>query len=251
MNSTVGELRRAWAALSTGQFAEAHGPQGHATIWTPAQGERVLTVVGAHGTAGASTLALAIATVAAPARVVEFASTSRSGLVGAATAELGSRDGWLRGTRDEVVLERWDGEATGRTPTPPVGNLNTTVVDVGLHRPDPSAEPWRTSTIEGMSPVVIVGGLSLHGIRRIQQALSGIGTRACVVAIRGPEPRRSPRYVRQALRELGPSVSLVHVPDDPQLRLRGVDTSPLPSPLLAAAAQVLTVVEQAWRKEIS
>ena len=211
----------------------------------------MLPVVGAHGTAGASTLALAIATVAAPARVVECAPTTRSGLVGAATAELGGRDGWLRGTRDGVVLERWDDGATGRTPTPPVGELNTTVVDVGSHLLDPSAEPWLTSTLEGMSPVVIVGELSLHGIRRIQQALSVIGLRACVVAIRGPKPQRSPRYVRLALRELDLSVPLIHVPDDLRLRLRGVDTSPLPSPLLAAAEQVLTVVEQAWRKEIS
>ena len=111
MRSTVCELRRAWAALDAGQFAEAHEPQRPAQRWTPAQGERVLAVIGAHGTAGASTLALAIATAAAPARVVECASTSRSGLVGAATAELGGRDGWLRGTRDKVVLERWDDEA--------------------------------------------------------------------------------------------------------------------------------------------
>lgn len=251
MSSTVSELRRAWAALGAGQFAEADGPRGHATIWTPAEGERVLAVVGAHGTAGASTLALAIATVAAPARVVECARTSRSGLVGAATAEHGSRDGWLRGTRDGVVLERWNEEATGKTPTPPVGPVNTTVVDVGSHLPDPSAEPWLTSTLEGLSPVVIVGDLSLHGIRRIQQTQSVLDIRACLVAIRGPKPHRSPRDVRQSLRELDPSVPLVHVPDDPRLRFRGVDISPLPLSLLAAAEQVLTVVEQAWRKEVS
>jgi hypothetical protein len=251
MNSTVSELRRAWAALGAGQFAQAHGPQGHVTIWTPAEGERVLPVVGAHGTAGASTLALAIATVAAPARVVECARTTRSGLVGAATAELGGCDGWLRGTRDEVVLERWDDAATGMTPTPPVGKLNTTVVDVGSQLPDPSREQWLTSTLDGISPAVIVGDLSLHGIRRIQQALSVTGIRTCVVAIRGPKPHRSPRYVQQALGELDPSVPLIHVPDDPRLRLRGVDTSPLPTPLLAAAERVLTVVEQAWRKEVS
>jgi hypothetical protein len=251
MSSTVSELRRAWAALGAGQFAEGHGQHGHVTTWTPAEGERLLPVVGAHGTAGASTLALAIATVAAPARVVECAPTSRSGLVGAATAELGGRDGWQRGTRDEVVLERWNDEATGRAPTPAVGKINTTVVDIGSHLPDPSTEPWLTSALDGMIPVVIVGDLSLHGIRRIQQTLSVIGSRACVVAIRGPKPHRSPRYVRQALGELEPSVPLIHVPDDPRLRLRGVDTSPLPSPLLAAAEGVLIVVEQAWRKEIS
>lgn len=253
MSSTVSELRRAWAALESGQFADVYGLEGRGrgATWTPAEGERLLPVVGAHGTAGASTLALAIATMAAPARVVECAPTTRSGLVGAATAELGRRDGWLRGTRDQVVLERWDDEDPVKSPTPLASDLSMTVVDVGSHVPDRSDQPWLAETLDGVGPVIVVGDLTLPGIRRIQQALSTPWRRSWVVALRGPKPQRSPRYLRRALEDIDSSLPLVHVPDDPRLRLRGVDIDPLPPPLLAAAQQILTVVEPAWRKEPS
>lgn len=249
MSSTVSELRRAWAALESGQFADAQGWRRTGATWTPAAGERVLPVVGAHGTAGASTLALAIATVAAPARVVECAPTATSGLVGAATAELGRRDGWLRGTRDQVVLERWDDEDPVKSPIPLASDLSTTVVDVGSQVLDRSGLSWLSETLDGASPVVVIGDLSLPGIRRIQQTLSARWGGSWVVALRGPKPQRSPRYLRQALDDIGSSLPLVHIPDDPRLRLRGLDIAQLPPPLLAAAQQILTVVEPAWRKE--
>lgn len=249
MSSTVSELRRAWAALESGQFADARGRRGSGPAWTPAAGERVLPVVGAHGTAGASTLALAIATVAAPARVVECAPTARSGLVGAATAELGRRDGWLRGTRDQVVLERWDDENPVKAHIPLASDLPMTVVDVGSHVPDRSGLSWLAETLAGVGAVIVVGDLSLPGIRRIQQTLSEPWGGPWVVALRGPKPQRSPQYLRQALADLDSSMPLVHIPDDPRLRLRGLDIAPLPPPLLAAAQQILTIVEPAWRKE--
>lgn len=249
MNSTVSELRRAWAALESGQFADAQGRRGTGATWTPAAGERVLPVVGAHGTAGASTLALAIATEAAPARVVECAPTTRSGLVGAATAELGRRDGWVQGTRDQVVLERWDDGNQMRSPSPLVSDVGMTVVDVGSNVADRSGLPWLAETLDGVGPVVVVGDLSLPGLRRIQQALSAPWGGSWVVALRGPKPQRSPRYLRRALDHIDSSLPLVHIPDDPRLRLCGLDIAPLPPLLLAAAQQILTVVEPAWRKE--
>ena len=249
MSSTVGELRRAWAALDAGQFAGAHEPQRRGNVWTPAPAERVLTVVGAHGMAGATTLALAIATVSAPARVVECAPTSKSGLVGAATAELGSRDGWLRGTRDDVVLERSDDVTS--TPIPLSSDLATTVVDVGCRFPDRSDVPWMTSTLDAAGLIVIVGDCSLHGIQRIQQTLPMMVGRSCVVAVRGSKPHQAPRIVRQALGELDSPKPLIHIPDDRRIRVRGIDTSPLPSSLLVAAERILTEAYQAWRKEAS
>lgn len=249
MSSTVSELRRAWAALEAGQFADVEDFQGSGTTWTPAVGERVLPVVGAHNNAGASTLALAIATVAEPARVVECAPTTRSGLVGAATAELGPRDGWLRGTRDQVLLERWDDENLLTSPPPLASDLDLTVVDVGSRLPVHSVPPWLAESLGEVLPVVVVGDFSLPGVRRVQQALSAPWGGSWVVALRGPRPQRSPRYLRRALDDIDSSLPLVHIPDDPRLRLRGVDTAPLPPLLLAAAQQILTVLEPAWRKE--
>lgn len=249
MSSTVGELRRAWAALEAGQFAKDEDLHGSGTTWTPAVGERVLPVVGAHSNAGASTLALAIATVAAPARVVECATTPRSGLVGAATAELGPRDGWLRGTRDQVLLERWDDEHALMPPPPLASDLEMTVVDVGSRLPAHAASPWLSEALGGILPVVVVGDFSLPGIRRVQQAIAEPWGGSRVLALRGPGPQRSPRYLRRALDDIDSSLPLVHIPDDQRLRLRGVDTAPLPPLLLAAAQQILTVLEQAWRKE--
>ena len=249
MSSTVSELRRAWAALEAGQFADAEGRLGIRATWTPGVGERVLPVVGAHSTAGASTLALAIATVAAPARVVECAPTGRSGLVGAATAELGRRDGWLRGTRDQVVLERWDDENPAKAPIPLASDVRMTVVDVGSQVLDPPGLSWLSETLDLVGPIVVVGDFSLPGIRRIQQTLSAPWGGSWVVALRGPKPQRAPRYLRRALDDIGSSLTLIHLPDDPRLRLRGVDVAPLPPLLLAAAQQILTVVEPSWRKE--
>lgn len=117
---SVGELQRAWHAVTDGQFRRAAGdlPARDATrrrrapvgqdhpVWDPAA--PVLPVLGCHGSAGCSTVAVAIATVPAdPVRVVEASPAGSSGLTGFPTAELGpTGTGWVRGHRDQVVLDR-------------------------------------------------------------------------------------------------------------------------------------------------
>ena len=132
----VEELRRAWLAVQAGAFRhpatrppappapQAAAPAGPtASVWTPASGERVLPVVGAAGSSGATTVALALATSAGGrARVVECCTASHSGLVAASTAELGADDvGWLHGSRDLVLLDRADGPrpTLDAVPAPP------------------------------------------------------------------------------------------------------------------------------------
>ncbi len=65
------ELRRAWLAVQAGDFrhpTKARTGTGASAIadvtraWTPASGERVVPVVGAAGSCGATTVALALAT---------------------------------------------------------------------------------------------------------------------------------------------------------------------------------------------
>ena len=100
----VDELRRAWLAVQAGDFRRPHPKQravapaspAASVEWTPASDELVIPVVGAAGSCGATTVALALATAAkGRARVVECASASLSGLAAASTAELGADDhGW-------------------------------------------------------------------------------------------------------------------------------------------------------------
>ena len=176
------------------------------TTWTPAEGERVLPVVGAHGTAGASTLALAIATVAAPARVVECARTTRSGSGRSRhRGARGRRDGWLLGTRDSVVLERWNDEDHGEdADSRPSANSTrrwSTSARTSLIRSGRALADG--STLERIEPGCHRRGpLLCTGIRRIQQTLSVIvHPRRCVVATPRSRSRTGPRViVRQALR---------------------------------------------------
>ena len=107
----VEELLRAWHAVQDGAFRHPARPQDVAPAtpiatvampkpaerWTPTSGELVVPVVGAAGSCGATTVALALATVVeGRARVVECASASLSGLAAASTAELGADGAALR-----------------------------------------------------------------------------------------------------------------------------------------------------------
>lgn len=112
---SVDELARAWHAIQDGQFRRRPdrqqpprpAPPGRTTghRWTPTG--TVLPVLGCVGQAGASTLAMAIATAAAPARVIECCSATATGLAAAATAELGTSErGWSLGRREQVWIAR-------------------------------------------------------------------------------------------------------------------------------------------------
>ena len=125
----VSELQAAWHAVQAGQFRTG-SPRSidappAATLsrlsWQPPG--RVFPVVGAHRGAGSTLVALAIATAhGGPAHLVECAPTVGSGLVAAATAELGTVGPWSRGTRGHVVLDRLiTAPEMLPTPEPPPG----------------------------------------------------------------------------------------------------------------------------------
>ena len=110
--------------------------------------EPVLPVLGCVSQAGASTLALAIATCASPARVLECAPASASGLAVAATAELGTTgNGWALGRREQVWIARTSGVLLG------VGDV-----------------PWPDDPPAGVGlspPRRRVGRRSGHGLRQL------------------------------------------------------------------------------------
>lgn len=263
----VAELQRAWAALQAGQFQqEPTGPGssssrehrdpgagGEVPVWDP--GHPVLPVLGAHGSAGATTLALALATAAlAPARVLEACPVTTSGLIGCATAELGDVGGWLRGCRDAVVVDRQGGVHTGPgeipLPAPAPDQVSLTVLDPGWDANQLYlAQGWLTRAAwPGDGPVVVVTTPRIPGLRRAEQLLRLLADDTePVLAVTGPHPRRWAKTVRHAMgdrtRELSEQQRLVTVPDDPSLALHGPDTTDLPAALVAAATHLLELTE--------
>ncbi|WP_448062527.1 hypothetical protein [Cellulomonas hominis] len=262
----VDELRRAWHAVQEGQFLAPRAidsgrvprPTAPAVAddrcWRP--GEGALPVVGCLPQAGATSLALAIATHASPARVIECSPPTVSGLVGAATAELGATpSGWTVGRRDQVYLARPSGGthlSAGELPLPDDAAVGTvlSVLDIGWNLEQVLASHgWLSASLDAAPQVVLVGTATVPGLRRLETALTVLDPPRAVVAVRGPDPRRWPRELTAAI---GPATRDQHrtgrwvaVPHDKRLALRGIDSAPLPPALVTAARDVLHHVSAA------
>lgn len=257
----VDELRRAWLAVQAGDFRHVRPKQravvpaspGAAVEWTPASDELVIPVVGASGSCGATTVALALATaVKGPARVVECASASLSGLAAASTAELGADDhGWVHGTRDHVQLCRAPGfrETPDTVPTPsPTDAPVVTVVDLGSQLSQVLAgHGWLTSLLADASTVVVVARATVPGLRRLESSLHLLDSDRVVAAVLGPPHQRWPRAVAHtvgalagALRDSG---RLVEIPEDRTLAVHGLTPDPLPARLVTAGGVLLSHLE--------
>jgi len=271
-DATLPEIRRAWQALQQGQFRTAaplsitadrlrvqdpleEGPE-QGSVLPPVP---LVVVVGASGACGATTTALAIATIAAApencaARVVECASAAESGLGSACTAELGEIDGWRRGRRERVTIWRVDGTvaALDQVPRPPVldpvDGPAVTVLDIGW---DVSQLPaaslhWAGRWLARADAVVVVAEATVPSLRRLESTLKRLPGRLVggqfLVAVLGPRPRRWPRHVAAAAGPLTDAAiqdnRLVALPFVGELHSRGLDGSPLPKPLLAAASDI-------------
>jgi len=261
----VDELRRAWAAVQAGDFRAAPGrptgvtrrpstrtPPEVASSWTPSPRERVLPVAGCAGSSGATIWAVALATGAAgPARVIECASVTASGLVAASTTELGVDDhGWMRGSRDQVHLERAGApRGLGEVPTPsPAAGPTLTVVDVS-HPVDHvlAGAGWITDLLAASPLLVLTTRASVPGLRRLESCADLVGAGRVVAAVLGPPRKRWPRDLTASLgpltRTLIDAGRLVDVPEDRDLAVRGLTPDPLPAPLLTAAASLLPLLE--------
>jgi hypothetical protein len=251
----LGELQRAWQAVQDGQFRlgrpagpSTSGQGGDLARWCPAG--PVLPVVGCVGQAGASSLAVALATVAGPARAIECCTATASGLAAASSAELGSSagGGWTVGRRDLVQIVRTAAVHLGvdEVPTPEVGagEAGLTVLDVGWELGHVVASRgWVAAELARAGQVVAVTTATVPGLRRLEIALSLLGHTRVVVAVLGPARRRWSRELVAALgptgRVLDEAGRLVQVPVDRMLAARGIDARRLPPSLLAAAKNVL------------
>lgn len=251
----VEELRRAWRAIQDGQFRH-RSPQTTArppravmgeAVWSPS--EPVLPIVGCVGQAGSSTVAVAVATVAGSARVLECASGAASGLAAAATAEFGPKDsGWTVGRRDRVWITRIAEVLCDVTEVPlpdaPPAAIDLTVLDLGW---DPAhamaSHGWVRDVLASSPTLIAVTAPTVPGLRRLETALSLLTSSRASVAVIGPHPRRWSRPLTAAMGPLTRAVAaegrLTPVPLDKHLALRGVDSTPLPGPVLKAAHALL------------
>ena len=255
----VDELKRAYAAVLAGDFRRhAASPRAGATTRrSPGQGgvtwhwvEPVLPVLGAAGSVGATTLALALAQAAGGGRVVECSSVTTSGLGGAPTAEHGQDpDGWVLGTRGAVAIDR-PGQVLltpDEVPTPRARDSAAalTVLDVGWEAGQVLAgSSWIADQLRRAPDVVVVTTATVPGLRRLECALSLLNRPAAVVvAVLGPRRKKWPRQVQHCAgaltKDLDAAGRLVVVPADPGLHVRGLDSTELPAGLLSAAGHLL------------
>lgn len=260
----VGELQRAWRAVRAGQFraAHPHGPQqqpasvgrprrgSSSTVWDPA--EAVLPVIGCAGSAGASTLALALATVTGSARVIECCTVTASGLAAASTAELARHESeWAQGAREQVLIERGSDIFAGvdqvPVPTDPTRPLLLSILDVGWELGQVLATPnWLGEQLLHAPNVVAVTTPTVPGLRRLEGALALMGGAQVTAAVRGPGRGKWARGIEPSMGALTSGLDLdgrlLEVPVDRDLAGRGLDSCPLPPALLSTAEHLLRLV---------
>lgn len=244
----VDELTSAYQAALNGEFRTRRHRSGHTVdpvTWTPAPTEQIVVVVGCHGGAGASTVALGLAGAAGDARVVECCTAAASGLAAASSAELGAMgDGWVQGSRGSVLIER-QGDRIGSAvacPPPSPGTAALTIVDCGWE-PDllASGDGWLGDLVRS-ERVVVVARPTVPGLRRLEGAAEVLGAGRVWAVVVGVE-RRWPRQVERALglrgRALRADGRLIGLPHDPTLAINGLTPEPLPTSIVTACSALL------------
>ena len=214
-------------------------------------------VSGAYSGAGATTVALALAEAASATgrrtRLVEFAAPERSGLVAAATAELGNDEAgvWARGCRDELTLRRLIASDVsihaGWLPELERLDDGLTVVDSGWSWPEViSSGSLVFKQLFPDTTVVLVARATVPGLRRLEHVLAGRGwpaTATPVIACVG-----APRWPKAVVAARGPLLRaaaeaglVVRVPTDRDLEVLGITGDALPTALLRAGHALLTL----------
>lgn len=258
----VDELKRAWRALNAGEFrtgpGAGKGPRGRGVTaedsWSPADGEHTIAVIGCAGSVGASTVALAAGlAAAATVRVIECCSVTASGLAAASTAELGLHPtDWRQGKRDHVLLERASEVLAGvdevPLPTDAQNETQLTILDIGWEAGQLLAtDCWLAEAVRNADQIVLVTTATVPGMRRAGVVMELLANHwrpeQIVLAVRGPRRKKWSRGLEHAG---GPAVRraldadrCVEIPEDRELAVNGLDSRPVPAPLISAARQLL------------
>jgi hypothetical protein len=241
---SVDELQRAWDALQAGGFRSGTPRRRQPSeAWVPS--EKVVVVVGALSRTGATTIALAIGDTATEAtRLIECTTAERAGLADATRAELGVFDGWRRGARGNLVIERpvRSGPSPRQVPVPCGTGADLTIIDLGwIAKQD---EPSWAENILVTAPQVIVSEATVLGVRALdrwlEQAARPNDTWCAVI---GPGFRRWPRALRHEtsarISQAYEAGRLQTVPEDARLRVIGPTVAALPRRVTSACASIL------------
>jgi hypothetical protein len=190
-------------------------------------------------------LAISDAAAATDRRVhlVEIAHPRRSGLIAAASAELGTdaAGAWRRGSRDRVTIDRRvaDVESCGWPVLPSSEEPAVTVLDLGLPAPEDLARlaADRTRTVVVCRPTV-------PGARLTEHVLSQLAEQPVVVAVVGPArwPRQVTANRGPRLRELQSRGRVIRVPFDRRLQTDGLTGDPLPKAVEAAGRSLAALL---------
>lgn len=251
---TVAELQAALRAVWAGEFrTQGRAARRRRTPHT-ASGRtlsgRVVMVVGCHGGAGASTLALAVAEAACESgrsvRLLDCASPERSGLTTAVDAELGvDGSGWRQGRRAGLPIDRvCDGlVSVADVPAPSdrsPGQVEVTVVDTAWGVADILAGDCWLARVSSSAVIVLVARATIPALRQLEQALATCPG-APVVALLGPTRRdRSVHATAGRLLKAAESAGLVvPVPSDRHLLVNGISCVPLPKAVAEAGRQIV------------
>jgi hypothetical protein len=247
---TVAELQQALRSARAGGGSPRRNPKLEMvepppiSAATPPTIDRDTYVVGAHPGVGASTVALALADVAAgfgPVHLVEQCHTNRSGLASAAEIELGELpDGlWRRGRRGPVVIDRSVTDAEpGQSPPHAEGPQ---VIDLGAVDVD---------AVPANADVVLVCRATVPGLRAAEAWLTSARFPSSIVVAavgrpRWPGPVRA--TVGPQLRDLRANGQVVTIPLDRHLECNGPNTGPLPKAVLAAARTITSLLPASQR----
>jgi hypothetical protein len=206
-------------------------------------------VLAGHAGSGASTVALVVSDAAAAdgrrVHLVDAAHPFRSGLLAAASEELGPdvTGAWRRGLRTGVTIDRRATDtAPGRWPVPPVGDDPAlTVVDLGLAAPENL-----TRLAADRSRPVIVCRPTVPGVRLTEQLLEQLAGQPVVVAAVGLTrwPGEVTASLGPRLRALRAAGRVVPVPMDRRLQVTGPTSSPLPRAVRAAGRSLLELLDE-------
>lgn len=239
---SLAELRAAYAALQEGTFTTGREPA--ATMPTDRAATSTLRpavvgVVGVAGGVGATVVALAVAEALGASRLVELSPPGLSGLAAASSAELGTRQGWIIGSRGGLQLERR--AAPGAVMPIPSEADELTVMDLGLW-------PDNLAGTE-VKVLVAVAACSVPSVRRLEARLDQIKSSVQVVpvitAVAGRSlPKPVGGVLGPTLRGAAVSGRLVLVPECSGLRVGGVTAGPLPGRLQSAAGVIASCVKE-------
>ena len=203
-------------------------------------------VVAAHPGAGASSIAVLLADTAAaagPARLIDCAPPTRSGVAATTDAELGEDGaGWRHARRRALLVDRpvadVDGvdDVAGPQPAPAMGSASITVVDAGwsawalLH-----ATGWINNLLH-TAHLVLVCRPTVPGVRQLEQLLAALpGPEPVIAAIGATKwPGQVTGSCGPLLRSARTAGRVVPVPFDRGLDVAGATSAPMPKPVAAA-----------------